>query len=127
MLTNHFNKLGFKNVWNVKHFRNLIVFLWSKNYVFNVQSNLYNLIFLSQTYHSKKHFEFVMKKVYMFMIYPYSLSTYYGVDHSELNVKIGLAWLIYIGQVSLNFTHNLFTFSQNFTFSFNSVVHDPVL
>ena len=55
-----------------------------------------NLIFLSQTYHSKKHFEFVMKKVYMFMIYPYSLSTYYGVDHSELNVKIGLAWLIYI-------------------------------
>ena len=76
MFTNHFNKLGFKNVWNVKHFRNLIVFLGEKTYkyVFNVQSNLYNLILLRQTYHSKKYFELVMKKVYMFMICPYSLS-----------------------------------------------------
>ena len=73
---------------------------WRKNVqiCIHLMSNLTYIIQFSKAKHiiTKKYFELVMKKVYMFMIYPYSLSTYYGVDHSELNVKIGLAWLIYI-------------------------------
>ena len=69
MFTNHFNKSGLKNVWNLKHFRNLIVFIGEKTYkyVFNVQSNLYNLIFLSQTYHSKKIFRTCYEKSLLYV------------------------------------------------------------
>ena len=94
MFTNHFNKLGFKNVWNLKHFRNLIVFIGEKTYkyVFNVQSNLYNLIFLSQTYHSKKIFRTCYEKSLYVHDLPLLSKQILGADHSELNGKIGLAW-----------------------------------